>query len=275
MVMISFNIFKNGKLLSSDISKDLIKTNQNKVLFILHGLYGRGKNWQTFAKKYSYDRDQFVITVNLRNHGGNEFKKEQSYLLMAEDVMEIINYLGVSNVDLLGHSMGGKLAMVITLLDESYIDKVVIADIAPVNYSQDNQNIIDILLSLDLNFIKNRTHADEILSKYINEKFLRTFLLQNLELEEGKYKWSINLEVIKKSMKDLRSFPNFDNIKLNENKILCIYGENSDYVKEGYFKNFKNYFSNVSFQKIRDAGHFLHVEKASEFYEISSNFFKN
>ena len=89
--MISFNIFKNGKLLSSDISKDLIKTNQNKVLFILHGLYGRGKNWQTFAKKYSYDRDQFVITVNLRNHGGNEFKKEQSYLLMAEDVMEIIN----------------------------------------------------------------------------------------------------------------------------------------------------------------------------------------
>ena len=90
--MISFNVFKNGKLLSSDTSKDFIKTNQNKVLFILHGLYGRGKNWHTFAKKYSSDRDQLVITANLRNHGGNEFKKEQSYLLMAEDIMEIINY---------------------------------------------------------------------------------------------------------------------------------------------------------------------------------------
>jgi len=273
--MISFNFFKNGKLLSSDTSKDFIKTNQNKVLFILHGLYGRGKNWHTFAKKYSSDRDQLVITTNLRNHGGNEFKKEQSYLLMAEDIMEIIKYLGVSKVDLLGHSMGGKLAMVMTLLDESYIDKVVVADIAPVNYVQDNQNIIDILLNLDLYSIKNRTHADEILSNYINEKFLRTFLLQNLELEEGKYKWSINLEVIKKSMKDLRSFPEFDNVKLIENKILCIYGQNSDYVKEEYFNNFKKYFSNLSFQKIKDAGHFLHVEKASEFYEISSNFFKN
>ena len=275
MVMISFNVFKNGKLLSSDISKGLLKTKQNKVLFILHGLYGRGKNWQTFAKKYSSDRDQFVITVNLRNHGGNEFKKEQSYLLMSEDVTEIINYLGLSKVDLLGHSMGGKLAMVMTLLDESYIDKVVVADIAPVNYVQDNQNIIDILLNLDLYSIKNRTHADEILSNYINEKFLRTFLLQNLELEEGKYKWSINLEVIKKSMIDLRSFPDFDHIKLIENKILCIYGEDSDYVKGEYFNNFKHYFSNVSFQKIKDAGHFLHVEKASEFYEISLNFFKN
>ena len=87
--MISFNFFKNGKLLSSDTSKDFIKTNQNKVLFILHGLYGRGKNWHTFAKKYSSDRDQLVITTNLRNHGGNEFKKEQSYLLMAEDIMAI------------------------------------------------------------------------------------------------------------------------------------------------------------------------------------------
>ena len=273
--MISFNVFKDGKLLSSDTSKELIKTNKDKVLFILHGLYGRGKNWQTYAKKYSSDRDQFVITVNLRNHGGNEFKKEQSYLLMAEDVTEIINYLGLSKVDLLGHSMGGKLAMVISLLYQPHIDRVVVADIAPVNYSEDNQNIIDVLLSLDLYSIKNRTHADEILSNYINEKFLRTFLLQNLELEEGKYKWSINLEVIKKSMKDLRSFPEFDHIKLIENKILCIYGENSDYVKEEYFNNFKKYFSNVSFQKIKDAGHFLHVEKASEFYEISSNFFKN
>ena len=273
--MINFTVYKNGKLFTDDLNKQFIKINKSKILFVLHGLFGRGKNWQTFARQYSLDRDQFVITVDLRNHGGNKFKKEHSYLLMAKDIMQIINHLGISKVDLLGHSMGGKLAMVIALSYQNVVNKVIVADIAPVKYNEDSQNIIDILLSLDLHSIKNRNHADEMLYDHINEKFLRTFLLQNLELAEGKYRWSINLEAIKNSMRDLRSFPNFDHSSLIDNKTLCIYGEKSNYVKEKYFNNFNNYFSNITFQKIEDAGHFLHVEKASEFYEMSLNFFKN
>jgi pimeloyl-ACP methyl ester carboxylesterase len=273
--MINFNVYKNGKLFEDELNKEYVKINKPKILFIFHGLYGRGKNWQSYAKKYSLDIDQLVITVDLRNHGGNEFKKNHSYLLMAEDIIQIIDHFGFIKVDLLGHSMGGKLAMVFTLLYQNLVNQLIVADIAPVKYNEDNQNIIDILLGLDLYSIKNRNHADEMLYDNINEKFLRTFLLQNLELVEGKYKWSINLEAIKNSMIDLRSFPNFDHSSLIDNKILCIYGEKSNYVKEKYFNNFKNYFSNITFQKIEDAGHFLHVEKASEFYEKSLNFFKN
>ena len=165
--MINFQcLSKMENYYHQDISKDLLKTKQNQKFYLFYMVFMEEvKIGNRLLRNIVLIEDQFVITVDLRNHGGNEFKKEQSYLLMAEDVTEIINYLGLSKVDLLGHSMGGKLAMVITLLDESYIDKVVVADIAPVNYGEDNQNIIDILLGLDLSSINNRAHADEVLSK--------------------------------------------------------------------------------------------------------------
>jgi pimeloyl-ACP methyl ester carboxylesterase len=143
------------------------------------------------------------------------------------------------------------------------------------NYPDDNQNIIDILLNLDLNLIKNRNHADDLLSKDIDQKFLRLFLLQNLEFIEGKYKWALNLITIKKAMKDLRSFPRNDNINQVNTKALCVYGEKSNYVKENFFPIFKNYFSNISFYKIKNAGHLLHIESPDEFYQVSSRFLKN
>ena len=273
--MINFQVYKNGKLLVQDSEEFSVDINKNQILFILHGLFGRGKNWQSFAKKFSSDKDQIVITVDLRNHGGNDFKNEHSYLSMAYDIVELAEYLKIQKIDLLGHSMGGKVAMVLALSYQHLINKLVVADIAPINYPEDNQIIIDILLSLETNLIKNRNHADEILSKYINEKFLRAFLLQNLELVDGIYDWSINLKVIKNSMRELRSFPNFNNKSAVDNKLLCIYGENSDYVKNQYFDVFKEYFNNTYFQKINNAGHFLHVEKPDEFYEISRKFLRN
>ena len=272
--MINFEIYQNGKIKEYNNNIKLLIAGQNKTLFIFHGLYGRGKNWQSFAKKISQNEEILVFTVDLRNHGGNIFKENMSYNLMMEDIFHLFDYLGIEKTNLLGHSMGGKLAMLITLLRPHYINNLIIADIAPINYPNDNQNIINALFNLDLNLVRNRNHADELLSNEIEPKFLRSFLLQNIKLGDIKYKWTINLTAIKKGMNDLRSFPKIHKNKNVDTRSLCIYGQKSDYVNKNHYQIFKNFFSNVLFHEIQNAGHFLHIENPDEFYEVSKNFLK-
>ena len=128
---------------------------------------------------------------------------------------------------------------------------------------------------MNLDLIKSREEADVILSEYIDQKFLRSFLLQNLELVDGKYKWSINLKAINKSLNDLRKFPVINNVNRFDKEVLCIYGGKSNYVKEKYFKEFKKFYSNIFFHEIKDADHFLHIENPLEFYEASNKFLNN
>lgn len=273
--MINFKIYKNGQHIEFEKKKSHFNDKNFQLLFIFHGLYGRGKNWQTFSKKLSKEKNQIVVTVDLRNHGGNDFEEYISYILMKNDIISLFNYLGVKKTNLLGHSMGGKLAMIITLLEPKYVNKVIIADIAPIDYDNDDKLIINSLLNMNLNLIKSRGEADVILSEYIDQKFLRSFLLQNLELVNGKYKWSINLKAIKKSLSDLRKFPTINNFNRFDKEVLCIYGGKSNYVKEEYFNIFKKFFSNIFFHEIKDADHFLHIENPLEFYEVSNKFLNN
>ena len=273
--MNNFELYKSGRKIRFEENTQLFNTDKINTLFIFHGLYGRGKNWQSYAKKISENDEITVITVDLRNHGENNFKKNMSYILMMEDIIHLFNYLKIKKTNLLGHSMGGKLAMLIALLKPKYVNKLIIADIAPINYPNDNQNIIDALCNLDLNLVKNRNHADELLSNKIEKKFLRSFLLQNLKLINGTYKWSINLTAIKKTMNVLRSFPTLDRNYKVDTKSLCIYGQKSEYINKTHFQIFKNYFSNILFHKINNAGHFLHVESPDEFYGVSKKFLKD
>ena len=273
--MINFQIYKDGEKITFKKQNDYFSNDMFQTLFIFHGLYGRGKNWQTFSKKLSKEKNLIVVTVDLRNHGGNDFEEDMSYILMMNDVVSLFNFLGVEKTNLLGHSMGGKLAMIITLLESKYVNKAIIADIAPIDYDNDDNLIINSLLNMNLDLIKNRVEADVVLSKYIEQNFLRLFLLQNLELIDGKYKWSINLKAIKKSLNDLRKFPTINKINKFDKEVLCIYGEKSNYVKEEYFKIFKKFFSNIFFHEIKDADHFLHIENPLEFYEASNKFLNN
>jgi pimeloyl-ACP methyl ester carboxylesterase len=171
--------------------------------------------------------------------------------------------------------MGGKLAMLLALTHHEYINKLIVADIAPVNYPIEKQNIVNKLLDLNLDMVKSRNEADELLSGSIEDKFIRSFLIQNLHLHENKYRWSINLLAIKEAMNDLRSFPFQEKVEAITNKTLCVYGQNSDYVSKENFHIFKNFFSNISFSEIKNAGHYLHVEQPKEFYNTVRNFLIN
>ena len=273
--MNNFQVYKNGNIINYDQDREKYKIYDYETLFILHGLFGRGKNWQTFSKTLTKNEDLIVVTVDLRNHGGNEFKKNHSYSLMINDVIELFTYLNIKKTNILGHSMGGKLAMLLTLNQPQYVNKLIVADIAPVDYPIEQQNIVDSLLNLNLDLVVTRIQADELLSNSIKEKFIRTFLIQNLQLLGNKYIWSINLLAIKKAMDNLRSFPVPQNVKVVENKTLCIYGQNSNYVTNENYNIFKNFFSNRSFVQIENAGHYLHVEQPKEFYEAIRNFLIN
>ena len=148
--MINFQIYKNGKQIEFEKNNVHFNDKNFQTLFIFHGLYGRGKNWQTFSKKLSKEKNQIAVTVDLRNHGGNAFEEDLSYILMMNDIVSLFNYLGIKKTNLLGHSMGGKLAMVISLLAPKYVNKVIIADIAPIDYDNDDNLIINSLLDMNL-----------------------------------------------------------------------------------------------------------------------------
>ena len=273
--MIAFNVFSNGKLFATNEIKDFIESNQSKILFIFHGLYGQARNWQSMAKKLTLDGFVIVISVDLRNHGENVFKEHHSYSLMLEDVMELFKYLNIKKTNVLGHSMGGKLAMLLSLKHPDFVNKLIVADIAPIDYQDDEGEVINSLLNLDLNLIESRNDADKSLSLKIFDKSLRMFLLQNLKLVDKRYIWAINLKSIKKSMYNLKSFPISSKVKKNNQETLCIYGSDSNYVTNNNLIVFEKYFTNISFVKINDAGHLLHVENPEAFYLALINFLRN
>ena len=261
-----FKVYKNEKQLRNE---ELYYYDQ-KIIFIFHGLFGRAKNWHSIALRISSIFDGTIIVFDLRNHGENEPSTEISYSIMVNDVYEFIKEKDINKFSIIGHSMGGKLGMLFTLLYPQLVKQLFVVDIAPVDYPNEEIEVVDHLLKIDVKNCKSRKDVDVKLSNYINDKELRSFLLQNLNFNNGIYSWSLDLNAIKKGMKDLRGFP-FD-IILNVSQIdtLCIFGGDSPYINEKYKDKFKTLFKNLKFFKIEDAGHWLHVEKPKEFIKIIS-----
>ena len=262
----NFNVYKNGKQLKNE---ELSFNNQN-IIFIFHGLFGRAKNWHSIALRISSTVKGFLIVFDLRNHGENEPSTEISYSIMVDDVHEFIKRKKINKFSIIGHSMGGKLGMLFTLLYPQFVKQLFVIDIAPVDYPREEIEIVDHLLKINVKSCKSRNEVDSKLSNYLNDKELRSFLLQNLNFNNGIYAWSLNLNTIKTGMKDLRGFP--IDIISNASQIdtLCIFGENSPYINEKYKHKFKTLFANLQFFKIEGAGHWLHVEKPKEFIDIVS-----
>ena len=261
-----FKVYKNGKQLKNE---EFFFNNQN-IIFIFHGLFGRAKNWHSIALRISATVRDFLIVFDLRNHGENEPSTEISYSLMVRDLYEFIKRKNINKFSIIGHSMGGKLGMLFTLLYPQFVKQLFVVDIAPVDYPREEVEIVDYLLKINVKSCKSRNEVDSKLSNYLNNKELRSFLLQNLNFNNGIYSWSLNLNTIKMGMKDLRGFP--IDIISNASQIdtSCIFGGNSPYINEKYKNKFKTLFTNLQFFKIKDAGHWLHVERPKEFINIIS-----
>lgn len=241
---------------------------EGKPLFILHGLFGSSDNWQTlgklFAEKYK------VYFVDQRNHGHSPHTDEFNYDLMADDFFELVNDLGESKINLLGHSMGGKTAINFAAKHSDLIDKLIVADISYKGYPMHHDQILDGLNALDLSVIKSRGAAETKLSEYISQFGVRQFLLKNLYwIEQGQLAWRINLPVLNREIENILTEINFDTINV---RTLFIRGEMSNYILESDYKNIADKFPNSSIHTIKNAGHWVHAEAPEEFYQTVVNF---
>ena len=245
---------------------------QNPPIIILHGLFGSSRNWHPIAQALSVKNT--VYTLDLRNHGKSPHDELMDYPHMAQDVLTFLeNVIGQGQlvpVTIIAHSMGGKAAMWLALSRPEWIHKLVVVDIAPVNYEHDFSDVLNALQAIPLELIKSRRDADQYLSKYISQSSLRQFLLQNLQSRNGKYRWRLNLEAISHAISEITGFPDSNGLEPFSERVLFIGGGQSDYLKKDYQKLTRQLFPLASFSMIKSAGHWLHAEQPQLFQALIS-----
>jgi len=237
-------------------------------LIILHGLFGTLENWGSQITTLSQQHQ--VIAVDLRNHGQSPHSNTMDYPLMAQDVIELMNSLKIKTANIIGHSMGGKVAMQIALNYADYVNRLIIVDISPVNYNAHHQSIFQGLFNLDLNSLKSRSHADTLLSEYVAEAGVRAFLLKNLYRDSNKnFAWRPNLQALYNQYANISKAPTGATFSGNT---LFIKGVNSEYIIAEHQSAITNFFNQVSFKMIEGAGHWPHAEKPKIFSSIILKF---
>ena len=230
----------------------------NPGLLIAHGLYGSARNWGVIAKRLSEGRE--VVAVDMRNHGLSPWNNTQSYQDMAGDLAQVLEQLN-GPFDVLGHSMGGKASMVLALTRPELVNRLIVADIAPVGYGHSQIQFIEAMRAVDLQSVSKRSDAESQLADHVDDPMLRSFFTQSLDLKEKK--WRLNLDVLADEMPKILNFPEVSGEYLGQTLFLS--GALSDYVKREYRPEIKALFPNAGFLKIPGAGHWLHAEKPREF----------
>ncbi len=241
-------------------------------LLILHGLFGSLSNWGWHSKQLA--AEFAVYGVDLRNHGASPHDSELNYQVMAEDVRELITGLGLTSCYIMGHSMGGKVAMQLALNHPAFIEKMLIVDIAPVfyaEYADEPLNVLAGMDSIDAEKVSSRAEAEAALMEFIADESTRKFVLTNLVgSSEGGYRWRLHRSAIRKNYPQLRA----GLIAANdfEKPVLFVKGDLSNYIQTEHEAEIARLFPQASVKIINQAGHWLHVEQPQTLRKIISDF---
>lgn len=237
---------------------------QGQPMVIMHGIFGSSDNWLTQARLFS--SKYHVFTLDLRNHGQSGHSDVFDYTSMANDLQEFIDSKNLKDAIVIGHSMGGKVAMNFALAHPEKLQKLIVVDIAPKFYNLEHYVILDGLNAIPINTITTRQEADETLSKFVAEADVRQFLLKNLQRkQEGGFSWKLNLPVIAKNLKNIGLDLQFDG-KL-EKPTLFIRGAKSKYVADEDMTRIKEIFPKAELETL-DTGHWVQAEKPQEFVDL-------
>lgn len=234
-------------------------------ILIVHGLFGSARNWRAIAKRLAQIRR--VITVDMRNHGASFRADSHNYGDMAGDLADVIATLQTP-VDMIGHSMGGKAAMVLAVSKPDLIRRLLVADIAPVAYPHSQNHLIRAMRGLDLSRIETRMQADAALANTVGTAEVRAFLLQSLDIQEKR--WRLNLEVLERDMDLITGWPDISGAFPGPTLFLA--GANSDYVLPEHRPLIRSLFPLAKQAKLSGAGHWLHAEKPRAFIATAQAF---
>jgi esterase len=244
---------------SVELSYETFGKPNNCPIIILHGFLASSRNWRSIAKRLA--ERHYIYAVDMRNHGASPHADNMDYPLMAHDIAHFMDNISLRKAHLMGHSMGGKIAMWFALHYPERIEKLMVVDIAPVSYDHSFDPIIHALKKIPLEKLNNRKHAESFLVDTIPDMGFRQFLLQNLLLKDGQYFWRINLDIIQKAAHHIVSFPDVS-AKRYSRKALFIAGEYSKYIQpEMVYQQFPE----ATIVEISGTGHWLYVEAPDEF----------
>ncbi len=240
-------------------------TGEGSPLVVLHGLFGSARNWTSIARGLADIRQ--VHALDLRNHGASGWSDEMTYERMAEDVAAYIERRGLAPADLLGHSMGGKTAMVLALVYPELVERLIIVDIAPVDYQRDSfPTYVEAMQAIDLERVARRAEVDAQLAEAIPDASLRAFLLQNLVSQDGRFHWRLNLAGIGANLPAVTAFPRFD--RSFDGPTTFLAGEQSDYIRPRDEGAIHRLFPQATIFEVGQAGHWPHAEQPKRFLAL-------
>ena len=233
-------------------------------LIIIHGLFGMSDNWNTLGKRFAkYCK---VHLIDLRNHGRSPHSEEFNYDVMCEDILEYMDDNNIKDPVILGHSLGGKVAMKCAFTHPNKIEKLIVADISPRRYNTDFvQNLLQTLYRLPLDNFQKREEIDDILSEIYTDRAMRLFLMKNLYRNNRKeFEWRFNIDVLLDKVSNIQEADFVKGVCTIPTHFLK--GGNSNYITDEDEVIIEKHFSDYSIATLDEAGHWLHAEHPERFY---------
>ncbi len=253
-----------------ELNAKIIGDSNNPPLIILHGLFGSSRNWIQLADKFA--ELYHVYVLDLRNHGDSPHAQAMDYPIMATDVTALMDAHGIPKATVLGHSMGGKVAMWLALSVPNRVQRLIVIDIAPEQYSHRFTEVFRGLQSIPLGEINSRQQADNYLAVHIDEIQIRQFLLQNLANRAGEYTWRIPLTDIEEAISEIMGFPDIEQVQPYALSALFIGGDQSDYLLPKYYQRIQRLFPMNAIEMIENAGHWVHAEQPHKMLEVINRY---
>jgi pimeloyl-ACP methyl ester carboxylesterase len=243
---------------------------EGKPFVILHGFLGMNDNWKTLGNQFSEQGFQ-VHLVDQRNHGHSFWSDTFNYEALAEDLKAYCEAHDLEDIILIGHSMGGKTAMLFAAEYPEFVSKLIVADISPRFYPVHHDGILEGLSALNFDELKSRGEADKVLSNYVKDFGTRQFLLKNLYwVEKRQLGLRMNLEVLKNEVAEVgEALPSYS---IFQKDTLFLRGDRSEYIGVGDEAIISNHFPKAKIETISNAGHWLHAENPDDFFEAVINF---
>jgi hypothetical protein len=246
-----------------------LEAGQGPPLILLHGLFGSARNWGAVQKALA--GDYRVVALDLRNHGASPHALGMDYAAQAADVAETLAALGIERAVVLGHSMGGKAAMMLALTRPELVERLIVADIAPRPYPPALRAVVAAMQALPLHADLTRQEADQALRAAVPEAPIRSFLLQNLRFEAAPPSWRIGLAEITAAMPEIEDFAPPPGAQF-EGPAIAMAGALSPYIRTEDHAAFRALFPRIGFASILRAGHWLHAENPEGFLAALKEF---